>query len=133
VNDPDWSEHCGDMWRHQVLNATGRDICDVVGPSPRRPRDWVAMMRRLGVRSMVGVISAVHGQPVSVRQARRGDIVQRGWAIGVCRGDHAEFFGGSLRPMSEVERAWSVHLAPAFTGQNAVVQGGQAIGHGQDA
>lgn len=106
MKDPDWARHCGDCWRDTVLAAGGGDICDTVGPSPRRPRDWVAMMRRLGVRSMAGVISAVHGQPIPPRRAMRGDIVQHGWAIGVCRGDKAEFFGGIMEPMSSVDHAW---------------------------
>lgn len=106
-SDPDWSAHCGDRWREHVLAETGRDICEVVGPSPRRVRDWVAMMRRLGVRDMAGVISAVHGAPIDRRQARRGDITQRGWAIGICRGEVAEFFGGVV-PMSQVDRTWPI-------------------------
>jgi hypothetical protein len=64
------------------------------------------MMRRLGVRDMAGVISAVHGHPIPPRCAMRGDIVQRGWAIGVCRGDKAEFFGGVMESMSAVDHAW---------------------------
>lgn len=108
MTDPDWSNHCGDRWRAHVLAVTGRDICDVVGPSPRRTRDWVRMMRRLGVRDMAGVIAAVHGAPIPVRQARRGDIVQRGWAIGICRGDVAEFFGSQAMPITAADRAWPV-------------------------
>ncbi len=64
------------------------------------------MMRRLGVRNMSGVISAVHGQPIPTRQAMRGDIVRKGWAIGICRGDQAEFFGGVMQPMASVDEAW---------------------------
>lgn len=105
-----WADHCGDMWRAHVLATTGHDICDIVGPSPRRPRAWAAMMRRLGVRSMDGVIGAVHGQPVPYRQAMRGDIVRRGWAIGVCRGDRAEFWGGAMVPMCEVDQAWCLNV-----------------------
>ena len=108
MNSPDWDRHCGDLWRANVLAVTGKDICDIVGPSPRRPRDWAAMMRRLGVRSMAGVISAVHGSPIPYRQARRGAIVRRGWAIGVCRGDQAEFFGGKFLPMNMVDDAWNI-------------------------
>jgi hypothetical protein len=108
VSDPDWSSHCGDMWRGHVLAIGRGDICDIVGPSPRRPRDWVAMMRRLGVRDMSGVVSAVHGPSVPTRQARRGDIVRRGWALGVCRGEAAEFFGGVMVPMRECDEAWRV-------------------------
>lgn len=106
MSDPDWASHCGDGWRANVLALGGGDICDIVGASPRRPRDWVAMMRRLGVRNMSGVISAVHGESIPPRQAMRGDIVRRGWAIGVCRGDKAEFFGGVMHPMSGVDEAW---------------------------
>jgi hypothetical protein len=90
------------------MALTGQDICEVVGPSPRRARDWSAMMRRLGVRDMAGVISAVHGVAVPRRQARRGDIVRRGWAIGICRGDVAEFIGGEVLPMKLVDQAWHV-------------------------
>ena len=106
VSDPDWADHCGDRWRAHVFAMTGRDICDDVGPSPRRPREWVAMMRRLGVRDMAGVISAVHGAQIPPRRASRGDVVQSGWAIGICRGDRAEFFASKIVPMSEVDAAW---------------------------
>lgn len=108
MSEPAWSAHCGDQWREHVLVATGYDICDVLGESPRRARDWVAMMRRLGVRNMTGVIGAVHGPPIPYRRAMRGDIVQRGWAIGICRGDKAEFFGGDMVPMREVDFTWAL-------------------------
>jgi hypothetical protein len=103
---PDWQDHCGDRWRAHVLEASGLDICAIVGPSPRRPREWCAMMRRLGVRSMSGVISAVHGAPIGRRLARRGDVVRKGWAIGICRGELAEFFGGDTAPMATIDEAW---------------------------
>lgn len=64
------------------------------------------MMRRLGVRDMAGVISAVHGAPIPYRCAMRGDIVRRGWAIGICRGEKAEFIGREMVPMAEVDSAW---------------------------
>lgn len=66
------------------------------------------MMRRLGVRTMDGVISAVHGAPMPYRQAMRGDIVRRGWAIGICRGDKAEFVSGEMVPMADVNAAWKL-------------------------
>lgn len=106
MTSPSWDRHCGDVWREEVSAAGGGDICDIVGSSPRRPRDWVAMMRRLGVRDMNGVISAVHGAPISTRAAMRGDIVRRGWAIGICRGDKAEFYGGDMVAMAHVDAAW---------------------------
>jgi hypothetical protein len=111
VTDPEWSRHCGDAWREHVLAACSFDICDILGPSPRRVRDWVAMMRRVGARDMSGVITAVHGEPIPRRQAMRGDIVRRGWAIGICRGDRAEFFGGDMVLMREVDQAWPVLCA----------------------
>lgn len=94
-----------------MLAATSVDICDVLGPSPRRSRDWAALMRRIGARDMAGVITAVHGPSIPYRQAMRGDVVQRGWAIGVCRGDKAEFFGGEFVPMREVDGAWRLQAA----------------------
>lgn len=111
MSGPAWTEHCGDRWRVHVLAATGVDICDIVGPSPRRSRDWAALMRRIGARDMAGVISAVHGSAIPYRQAMRGDVVQRGWAIGICRGDKAEFFGGEFVLMREVDGAWRLQAA----------------------
>lgn len=106
VRQPAWTNHCGDRWRQHVLAETGRDICDTVGPSPRSPKDWARMMRQLGVRGMAGVIGYVHGEPIPYRMAMRGDIVRRGWAIGICRGDRAEFFGGEFTAMREVDEVW---------------------------
>ena len=63
------------------------------------------MMRRLGVRSLGGVVSAVHGEPVPTRLAMRGDVVRSGWAIGVCRGEVAQFFDATA-PMKMVDEAW---------------------------
>lgn len=108
MSDPDWYRHCGDTWREHVLAATGADICGVVGPSPRRPRDWVAIMRRLGVRNLSGVVAAVHGPSVPPRQAMRGDLVRRGWALGICRGEVGEFFGGEMVAIRECDEAWRV-------------------------
>lgn len=68
-------------------------------------------MRRLGVRSLSGVVSAVHGTPIDRRLAMRGDIVRRGWAMGVCRGETAEFYGAQTVPMAHVDEAWRVAWA----------------------
>lgn len=113
--DPAWSDHCGDrIWRAHVLATTGRDICDVVGPSPRRPRDWVAMMRRVGARDLGGVVAAVHGPSMPALLACRGDLVRAGWALGICRGELAEFYGGDMAPMSQVDEAWRVSPTGSF-------------------
>ena len=106
-----WSAHCGDLWRAHVQQAAGFDICTVVGPSPRRAGEWAAMMRRLGVRSLSGVISAVHGVSVPPRLAMRGDIARRGWAIGIVRGEDCEFIGGTMIPLAHVDEAWRIGRA----------------------
>ncbi|ARR55327.1 hypothetical protein HY78_18710 [Rhizorhabdus wittichii DC-6] len=112
MSDPDWPHHCGDIWRAHVLAATGRDVSDIIGPMPRRPREFAAMMRRVGVRDLSGVVSAVHGESLrNPRFARRGDIVRRGWALGICRGERAEFYGGVMLPMRDVDEAWRVNLS----------------------
>ncbi len=104
--DPGWDRHCGDLWREQVLSVSGIDVCAVIGPMPRRPRDFAAMMRRVGVRELGGVVTAAMGDPIPRRQAMRGDIVRRGWALGICRGQLAEFFGGDMVPMIHVDQVW---------------------------
>lgn len=106
--NPNWGNHCGDLWRAHVLSHSGRDICDVVGASPRSAADWARMIRTTGGRTMGDVISFVHGEPIPPLTAKRGDLVKRGWAIGICRGEDAEFFGGDFAPMSQIEQAWSV-------------------------
>lgn len=64
-------------------------------------------MRRLDVRSLSGVVTAVHGPGLATpRLARRGDMVRRGWALGICCGEMAEFYGAHMAPMSDVEEGW---------------------------
>lgn len=106
MSGPDWERHCGDLWREHVLAATGFDVSDVIGPMPRRPREFAAMMRRLGVRDLGGVVSAAMGQGIARRMAMRDDVVRRGWALGICRGPLAEFFGGDTVPMIHVDQVW---------------------------
>ncbi len=65
-------------------------------------------MRRLGARSLHDVVCRVHGFAFEPRVARRGDIVRAGWAMGVCRGEHCEFFGGVMVPLADVDVAWPV-------------------------
>lgn len=57
---------------------------------------------------MADVITFVHGPAIPPRCAGRGDIVRKGWAIGICRGEDAEFFGGDFIPMAQVDQAWAV-------------------------
>ncbi|MES2494644.1 MAG: hypothetical protein V4618_00890 [Pseudomonadota bacterium] len=92
-----------------MLEATGHDVSEIIGPMPRRPRAFAAMMRRLGVRDLAGVVTAAHGESrLNSRFAMRGDIVRRGWALGICRGELAEFYGGVVLPMKGVEEVWQI-------------------------
>lgn len=111
LNDPDWGEYCGDRWRAHVLATTGADISEVSGSSSRRPRDWVAMMRRVTVQDMNSVMSAVHGDAIPYRQARRGDMSDVGWAIGICHGDRAEFYGDIRVPTNAPDQVLSLQAA----------------------
>ncbi|CAN5445431.1 hypothetical protein BH09PSE4_BH09PSE4_18940 [soil metagenome] len=110
--DATWEQHCGDRWRLAVLTATTHDICAIVGPSPRRAGELAAMMRRLGVGDLSGLVSTVHGPSVSPRLARRGDVVRKGWALGICRGELAEYFGGMMLPIGEADEAWPIASWP---------------------
>jgi hypothetical protein len=60
---------------------------------------------RLGVRCLADAVTKVVGPPIDPKQARRGDIVMKGSALGICRGDLAEF-ANLMLPMREVEKAW---------------------------
>ncbi|WP_404714363.1 DUF6950 family protein [Sphingomonas sp. MMS24-J13] len=96
------------MWgRHAA--AAGVDVAASLGPSPRGWRDAAEAMRRLGVRSLSEAVRIVHGAPLgSIRMARRGDLVRKGWALGICRGELAEFYGGVMAPMQQVDEAWAI-------------------------
>ena len=109
MTDPDWPRHCGDLWREHVLAIAGRDVSAIVGPMPRRPRELAAMMRRLGVRDLGGIVTAAMGSPIARRQAARGDVVRRGWALGICRGGLAAFFGDETVAMTHVDEVWSLN------------------------
>ena len=102
-----WDHHCGDVWRQAVQVAEGRDICDVVGPSPRSRREWRVMMARNNARSLHDLVCLLHGDALPVRMARRGDLVMFGrGALGVCRGELVEFYGGALVPLAACACAW---------------------------
>ena len=85
--------------------ATGRDIWAELGGCPRSWRDAANLYEKMGVRCLAEAVAKVLGPPVDPKQARRGDIVMRGWALGICRGDLAEFCDVTL-PMSQVDKAW---------------------------
>lgn len=70
------------------------------------------MMRRLGASDLGGVVRAVHGESrINPRFAKRGDVVRRGWALGICRGELAEFYGGAMTPMRDVDEVWPLVLS----------------------
>lgn len=94
------------------MEATGRDIWAELGGCPRSWREAADLYRRAGVRTLEGVVTKALGEPVNPRQAVRGDVVLLGGALGICRGENAEFFGG-MRPMGEVDAAWPLSRRPA--------------------
>jgi hypothetical protein len=57
---------------------------------------------------MHDVVCAVHGAAVPIRSARRGDLVRSGWAMGICRGEACEFYGGVMAPLADADAAWPV-------------------------
>ncbi|TZG26511.1 DUF6950 family protein [Sphingomonas montanisoli] len=107
--NPDWPDHCADRAAGHVLAASGVDVWAILdAPPPRSWRDAAALYRRHGVRSLSELVSRALGPSLSPLLARRGDIVRRGWALGICAGEVATFFGGNAVSMAEVEEAWRI-------------------------
>lgn len=108
---PDWDCHCADHAVRWVAEATGRDVWSELGGCPASPREAADLYRRLRVRSLREAVGVVLGPEVSVSHAMRGDVVMAQNALGVCRGDLAEFMDRML-PMKAVECAWRVRGRP---------------------
>ena len=105
--DATWARHCADEQAERVKARTGIDVWAVLGgQSPRSSRDYAALLRAHGQRSLSGLVSIVMGPAVPRGRARRGDVVRKGWALGECVGDHARFYGGSMVPMREIDEGW---------------------------
>lgn len=105
-SDADWrTYHCGELAVDAVKEASGRDVWAEVGGCPRSWRDAAALYRSLGARTLAEVVTAILGEPINHRQARRGDVVMVRGSLGVCRGEVAECIGATV-PMREAEMAW---------------------------
>jgi hypothetical protein len=103
--EPSWECHCAEPAVEAASRASGRDIWAELGGCPRSWREAAALYRRLEVRCLADAVTKVLGAPVDPKLARRGDVVMRGWSLGICRGDLAEF-PNLMLPMRQVERAW---------------------------
>jgi hypothetical protein len=101
----EWCWHCADHAAEHVLKATGRDIWAELGGSPKGWREAADLFRRLGVASFKDAISKTLGEPVRPSLARRGDLVMVDNALGICRGELAEFLD-HMQPMRRAECAW---------------------------
>lgn len=101
--EPDWPYHCAEFAASQLPF----DVWEDLGGCPRSWRDAAALYRRLGVRCLADAATAVLGPPVNPKQAMRGDVVMAGGALGVCRGELAEFVDQML-PMRRATLAWRV-------------------------
>ncbi|TZG23962.1 DUF6950 family protein [Sphingomonas montanisoli] len=109
MTTPEWHRHCADRAADHVLDASGIDVWKILGaPPPRSWREAADLYRRHGVRSLGELVSRALGAPVSPLLARRGDVVRRGWALGICEGELATFFGGEVSPISEIDEAWQL-------------------------
>jgi len=99
--EPDWSFHCAAFSANQLE----RDIWSSLGGCPKNCREAAKLYRRLGVRNLRAAVGKVLGPEISPSHAMRGDIVMAQNALGVCRGELAEFMDRML-PMKEVVCAW---------------------------
>lgn len=115
MSEPDWRHHCAEPAAEQLLVATGRDIWQEVGGCPRSAREAADLYRRLGVTNFKDAVSAVLGEPVDPKLARRGAIALlecpgRGlWALGIVRGEWIECID-RMQPLSRAKCCWNLGL-----------------------
>jgi hypothetical protein len=98
--DPSWERHCAEP----AVEAAGIDWVQL-GGCPRSWREAAELYRRLGVRCLADAVTVVLGPPIPVKQAMRGDIVMVDGALGICRGEWAEFLD-HMQPMKRATQAW---------------------------
>lgn len=102
-----WNFHCAEFSAAWLREQTGRDVWAEIGGCPRSCREAAFLLRRLNVRSLREATSRVLGDEIVPAMAMRGDIVYSPHALGVCRGEKAEFVDRFL-PMREIVCAWRV-------------------------
>lgn len=98
--EPDWSYHCAAF----AVERAGVEVWDKLGGCPAGPAEAAALYRRLGARNLGDAVAAVLPE-IPPLQAMRGDLVMVDGALGVCRGELAEFMD-AMQPMSRATRAW---------------------------
>jgi hypothetical protein len=103
--DPDWDWHCAELAAAHVKEKTGRDVWKEVGGCPRNAKQAAAVMRKLKARTLRSAVTKLFGRPVKPMLAMRGDLVMSNNALGVCRGEVAEFVDGLVH-MAKAECAW---------------------------
>lgn len=102
MTEPTWAFHCADFANERA----GLNIESRIGPLPRSSRDAAELYQRLGVTCLGDLMSKLF-EEVPTRKAMRGDVVMVDGALGVCRGEWAEFMD-NMQPMRRATRAWSV-------------------------
>jgi hypothetical protein len=113
-SEPDWrTYHCGDLAAEAIRAASGRDVWPELGGRPQSNREGAALYRRVGARTLRGVMTWLLGPPIDRRKAHRGDVVMVRGSLGVCRGEVAECLGAVV-PMREVDLAWPSKGSPEY-------------------
>lgn len=97
---PEWNCHCAEF----ADAKAGLGLEERLGGWPRNAREAAALYRRFGVTNM-GDLLSLFRREVPPLQARRGDVVMVNGALGVCRGEWAEFMD-AMQPMKRATRAW---------------------------
>lgn len=98
---PEWGCSCADF----ANEATGLHLERNIGMLPTDWREAAELYRRFGVSNLGDLLSQLLRE-VPVLQAKRGDVVMVDGALGVCRGEWAEFMD-AMQPMKRATRAWS--------------------------
>jgi hypothetical protein len=124
---PDWSFHCAEF----ADGKAGLGLEAKLGAWPMDWREAAALYRRFGVRTLGDLVSCLLRE-IEPLKAMRGDVVMVDGALGVCRGEWAEFMD-MMQPMSKVTRAWSadtaLHLGSGLAAHGAVngLNGGASV------
>lgn len=101
--DPDWTFHCAEF----ADARAGTQLEAALGGWPRSWTEAGTLYRRFGVRTLGDLVSKLL-EEIPPLQAKRGDVVMIDDALGVCRGEWAEFMD-RMQPMRKAQRAWRAH------------------------